>query len=65
MCVLSVSSQMVVACLDYLLESDTISVKSLQTYLSVINTVHNDFETRCHTRHLSVTPGQTGSERLR
>ncbi len=35
------SSQTVVA---YLLESGTISAKSLQPYLSAINAVHNDFE---------------------
>ena len=44
MCVLSVSSQTVVTYLVYLLESGTISAKSLQSYLSAINTVHNDFE---------------------
>jgi hypothetical protein len=44
MSVLSASSQTVVAYLGYLLESDTISAKSLQSYLSVINAVHNDFE---------------------
>ena len=44
MCALSVSSQTVVAYLGYLLEAGTISAKSLQTYLSAINTVHNDFE---------------------
>jgi hypothetical protein len=42
--VLPASSQTVVAYLGFLLESDTISVKSLQPYLSVINTVHNVFE---------------------
>ena len=41
---LPVSSQTVVAYLGYLLEAGTISAKSLQSYLSVINTVHNDFE---------------------
>jgi hypothetical protein len=30
--------------LGYLLESGSISAKSLQSYLSVINDVHNDFE---------------------
>ncbi len=44
MCVLPVSSQTVVAYFGYLLEAGTISAKSLQLYLSVINTVHNDFE---------------------
>ena len=44
MCALSVSSQTVVAYLGYLLEAGTISAKSLQSYLSAINTVHNDFE---------------------
>ncbi len=44
MSVLSASSQTVVAYLGYLLESDTISAKSLQSYLSAINAVHNDFE---------------------
>jgi hypothetical protein len=44
MCALPVSSQTVVAYLGYLLEAGTISAKSLQTYLSVINAVHNDFE---------------------
>ena len=44
MCALPLSSQTVVAYLDYLLEVGTISAKSLQSYLSVINTVHNDFE---------------------
>jgi hypothetical protein len=43
MCVLPSSSQTVVTYLGYLLEADTISAKSLQPYLSVINTVHNDF----------------------
>ncbi len=38
------SSQTVVAYLGFLLESDTISAKSLQTYLCAINAVHNDFE---------------------
>jgi hypothetical protein len=38
------SSQTVVSYLGYLLESGTISAKSLQPYLSAINTVHNDFE---------------------
>jgi hypothetical protein len=41
MSALPVSSQTVVAYLGYLLESDTISAKSLQPYLSTINTVHN------------------------
>ncbi len=44
MSTLPASSQTVVAYLGYLLESDTISAKSLQPYLSVINAVHNDFE---------------------
>ena len=44
MSVLAVSSQTVLTYLGYLLELGTISVKSLQTYLSLINTVHNDFE---------------------
>ena len=44
MCALPVSSQTVVTYLGYLLEDGTISAKSLQSYLSVINTVHNDFE---------------------
>jgi hypothetical protein len=43
MSVLAVSSQTVLTYLGYLLELGTISVKSLQTYLSLI-TVHNDFE---------------------
>ena len=38
------SSQTVVAYLGYLLETGTINAKSLQPYLSAINTVHNDFE---------------------
>ncbi len=38
------SSQTVVTYLGYLFESGTISAKSLQPYLSVINVVHNDFE---------------------
>ena len=38
------SSQTVVTHLGYLLDSDTISAKSLQPYLSAINTVHNDIE---------------------
>ena len=37
-------SQTVVAYLVYLLESDTINAKSLESYLSVINTVHKDNE---------------------
>ena len=41
---LPASSQTVVAYVGYLLESDTISAKSLQPYLSGINAVHNDFE---------------------
>ena len=41
MCALPVSSQTVVG---YLLEAGTIRAKSLQSYLSVINAVHNDFE---------------------
>jgi hypothetical protein len=44
MSVLAVSSQTVLTYLGYLLELGTISVKSLQTYLSLINAVHNDFE---------------------
>jgi hypothetical protein len=44
MCALPASSQTVVAYLGYLLESGSISAKSLQTYLSAINDVHNDFE---------------------
>ena len=44
MTALPASSQKVVAYLGYLLESGTISAKSLQTYLSAINAVHNDFE---------------------
>jgi hypothetical protein len=44
MSALPASSQTVVAYLGYLLESDTISAKSLQPYLSAINAVHNDFE---------------------
>ena len=44
MCVLPASSQTVVTYLGYLLEAGTISSKSLQPYLSVINAVHNDFE---------------------
>ena len=43
MSVLPDSSQTVVTYLGYLLESGTIE-KSLQFYVSVINTVHNDFE---------------------
>jgi hypothetical protein len=38
------SSQTVVVYRGSLLESGTISAKSLQTYLSAINVVHNDFE---------------------
>jgi hypothetical protein len=41
---LPASSQTVVAYLGYLLDSGTISAKSLQPYLSAINAVHNDFE---------------------
>ena len=44
MSALPASSQTVVAYLGFLLESGTISAKSLQTYLSAINAVHNDFE---------------------
>ena len=44
MSALPASSQTVVAYLGFLLESGTISVKSLQTYLNAINAVHNDFE---------------------
>ncbi len=44
MSVLPASSQTVVAYLGFLLESDTISAKSLQPYLSAINAVHNVFE---------------------
>ena len=44
MCSLPASSQTVVAYFGYLLETVTISAKSLQSYLSAINTVHNDFE---------------------
>jgi hypothetical protein len=44
MSALSASSHTVVTYLGYLLESGTISVKSLQLHLSVINVVHNDFE---------------------
>jgi hypothetical protein len=44
MSALPASSQTVVAYLGFLLESDTISAKSLQTYLSAINAVHNVFE---------------------
>ena len=44
MCSLPVSSQTVVSYLGYLLEAGTISAKSLQSYLSAINGVHNDFE---------------------
>ena len=46
MSALPASSQTVVAYLGFLLESDTISAKSLQPYLSAINAVHNDFEYR-------------------
>ena len=41
---LPASSQTVVAYLGYLLESGSISAKSLHPYLSAINAVHNDFE---------------------
>jgi hypothetical protein len=44
MSALSASSQAVVAYLGYLLESGSISAKSLQPYLSAINAVHKDFE---------------------
>ena len=44
MSALPASSHTVVAYLGYLLESGTISAKSLQSYLSVIDAVHNDFE---------------------
>ena len=44
MSALPASSQTVVSYLGYLLESGTISAKSLQPYLRVINAVHNDFE---------------------
>jgi hypothetical protein len=44
MSALPASSQTVVAYLGYLLESGTISAKSLQPYLSTINVVNNDFE---------------------
>jgi hypothetical protein len=44
MSALPASSQAVVAYLGYLLESDTINTKSLQSYMSAINAVHNDFE---------------------
>jgi hypothetical protein len=44
MSALPASSQTVVTYLGYLLESGTISAKSLQPYLSAINAVHNDFE---------------------
>jgi hypothetical protein len=44
MSALPASSQTVVAYLGYLLESDSISAKSLQPYLSAIHVVHNDFE---------------------
>jgi hypothetical protein len=51
MSALPASSQTVVTYLGYLLESGSISAKSLQPYLSAINVVHNDF-------------GQTGPQRL-
>jgi hypothetical protein len=44
MSVLPDSSQSVVTYLGYLLESGTISAKSLQPCLSAINAVHNDFK---------------------
>jgi hypothetical protein len=44
MTALPASSQTVVAYLGFLLDSGTISAKSLQPYLSAINSVHNDFE---------------------
>jgi hypothetical protein len=44
MSALPVSSQPVVAYLGFLLESDTISAKSRQSYLSAIIVVHNVFE---------------------
>ena len=44
MSALPASSQTVVTYLGFFLESDTISVKSLQPYLSAINAVHNVFE---------------------
>jgi hypothetical protein len=44
MSALAASSETVVAYLGYLLESGTISAKSLQPYLSTINVVHDDFE---------------------
>ena len=44
MSALPASSQTVVAYLGYLLETGSISAKSLQSYLSAINAVHNDFE---------------------
>jgi hypothetical protein len=44
MSVLAVSSQTVLTYLGYLLQLGTISVNSLQTSLSLINAVHNDFE---------------------
>jgi hypothetical protein len=47
-CVLTVKTQTVVVYLGYLLESVTMNVKSLQSYLSVINTDHNDFWVRGH-----------------
>ena len=42
MSTLTDSSQTVVAYLGYLLDSGSISAKSFQPYLSVINDVHND-----------------------
>jgi hypothetical protein len=45
MSVLSVSSQTVVTSLGHLFESDTISAKSLQPYLSDINNVHRSSDT--------------------
>jgi hypothetical protein len=44
MSALPASSQTVVAYVGYLFESVSISAKSLQSYLSAINAVHNDFE---------------------
>jgi hypothetical protein len=44
MSALPASSQTVVAYLGCLLESGSISAKSLQSYLSAVNAVHNDFE---------------------
>jgi hypothetical protein len=44
MSTLTDSSQTVVAYLGYVLDSGSISAKSFQPYLSVINDVHTDFE---------------------